>query len=177
MPAEQPAGPTVDSSLEAPQGTRPEPSVSVSSAEGPSQVDGVPRVAVAAMVASVAESVPEIVPSQRPLGRAEEATTVGHVATKAEDEGASDVARAPSADDASETFVSLEEVREPSPDEGLASAAERNSTVKDGTPNVGRPAATVEVVMEELERHFPWTPMLSYPCPFVSPWCVTRPPF
>ncbi|CAN0552043.1 unnamed protein product, partial [Ectocarpus sp. 12 AP-2014] len=29
MPAEQPAGPTVDASLEAPQGTRPEASVSV----------------------------------------------------------------------------------------------------------------------------------------------------
>lgn len=175
MPTEQPAGPTVDSSLKAPQGARPEPSVSVSSAEGPSQVDGVPLVAVAAMVASVAESIPEIAPRQRPLGRAGETTAVGHAATKAEDEGAS---RAPSTHDASDTPLSLEEVREPPPDEGLASATERDSAVKDEAPSVGRPAATVVVaVMEELERHFPWTPMLSYPCPFVSPWCVTRPPF
>ncbi|CAN0403458.1 unnamed protein product, partial [Ectocarpus sp. 12 AP-2014] len=40
MPAEQPDGPTVDASLEAPQGTRPEASVSVPSAGGPSQMQG-----------------------------------------------------------------------------------------------------------------------------------------
>lgn len=145
-------------------------------AEGLEQVDGVTRAAatVAAMVADVVEPLSKACPERFFSGNAAElAVDNGFVSAVPEEKGSPPGVESPAdagAVDATGAAMATAGAVEPP---NTSEPSSSNSATFAGAVTICEEgSAAVGAVVEELGRHVPWTPMLSYTCPFVFIWCV-----